>query len=282
MVCELNIKLLRGTSITAIICNILTITGLIVSNVVDVNYFAISGTYSSIVANNVKTQNMSIFSMAGLNFVIRYILAPLYFLAIIILLSSLIKSYKCPCAMTKRRFRSLAQIVTVWQFATFVIHLFVISAAIDIMRTFVDNPDFASILTPWLSITNSNGTTNFPWHFFVLLLAILPFAGLVMMIVMCIHYRKYSRCMTIKNKLLAGLAQQPVVVDVPDTPLAEKKTRVIKVEAEAPMDMDGKVRVLLKEKADGAFEIITEEQFMELNIEQDEQPHKDNAAFTTC
>jgi len=274
MVCELNIKLLRGTSITAIIFNILTITGLIVSNVVDVNYFANSGTASSLVGNNVKLYNLSIFSMAGLNFVIRYILAPLYFLAIIILLSSLIKSYKCPCAMTKRRFRSLAQIVTVWQFAVFVMHLFVISVAIDIMRTFVSNPAFISILEPWVGA--------FPWHFLVLLLAILPFAGLIMMIVMCIHYRKYSRCITIKNKLLAGLAQQPVVVDVPDTPLAEKKTRVIKVEAEAPMDMDGKVRVLLKEKADGAFEIITEEQFQELNIEQDGQPHKDNAAFTTC
>jgi len=272
MVCEINLRLVRGMSLTTVILNVLTIAGLIIANAFDPNYFASGGAGSSIVVNNVKNQNFSIFSMSGLNFVIRYVLSPLYFITTVIMIAVAARSWKAPCKMTERKYQTLVRFCTLWQFATVIVHTFVISAAIDIMRVFINAGAFRSVLTPFIGVT-------FPWHLLVLLLIILALIALIMLLVLFFHYHRYYRCVAIRNRLTNGEQPQPIVVDVPDSPLCDKKTRVIKVEAEAPMDMDGKVRVLLKEKPDGAFEIITEEQFMELNIEDNEMSDQHNAAF---
>jgi len=273
MVCEINLRLLRGMSLTAVILNVLTLAGLIIANAFDPSYFASSGPGSSIVVNNVNAQNFSIFSMAGLNFMIRYVLSPLYFITTVIMIAVAARSWAAPCKMTERKYQTLVRFCTLWQFATLIVHTFVISAAIDIMRVFVNAGAFRNILRPFIGVT-------FPWHLLVLLLIIPAIIAFVMILVLFFHYLRYYRCLAIRNRLTSGEQPQPIVVDIPDSPLCDKKTRVIKVEAEAPMDMDGKVRVLLKEKPDGAFEIITEEQFMELNIEDTDMSEHQNTAFS--
>jgi len=264
---ELSIGYLRCTLALAFLGNAVVVAALILSNVVHPDYFHVEGTSnrSNIYVNNVQTLNKSVFKMSGLNFIIRYILAPLYALSSVFIIAIFLRSITRADRLKHTHYQTIVRFTTLLEIITWITHCVTISAAVDIMRVFARG--FESILTPWVG--------TFPWHLIVLFSLAVTLISIISLIMACAHYYRYYSKQRIRQRLLQSLpntrkpgeystANVQRNIDIPEL----GKTRVIRVEAEAPLDLNGKVRVLLKEKEDGEFEIITEDEFKAMQIDE--------------
>jgi len=264
---NLGVTNIRSYLFLAFICNLLTIIGLVISNVWEPKYF------------NVETP-ASIgdlpFDIIIINIFIRFVLPCCYFVITIWVITFFLMTIYEPKCMKISSYSAemLSYVFVVLQLAALAVHVTVISLGIDMYRT---NPDclsttnqlthhLPSLGTPWTdcSVPGHPGEflAGFPWHLVVLCMCVPAFLALVFLIAVVRRFRWFHK----KVKIFTLLDNTPKVTGHDNPPFPDK-TRVIKIEASGPADDDGNIRVLLKEREDGEFEVISQSHFDELDIE---------------
>lgn len=255
--------------------NLVAIACIILANVASPDYF------------RTDVLNIGIWPYSGttINTIIRYVLAPVYFVVLLWIVFYILCAFCKVKAMDAKGVwaRHLTMFFGLLQLAAVCTHTTVISMEIDMYRV---NPECMStalkatgyqtsnIMSPWTTCFDSTTNTmssdadkhliaHVPWHL-VVLLAILPaLLSLICLFWIVERFQWYSKKVQISTRTI----QPDACGEVNET---LEKTRVVKIVASGPADEDGNIRVLLRERDDGEFEVITEQQFQEIEIE--EQP----------
>jgi len=276
---KLSTHFIRVLLAVVLAADVVTLVAMILASAMNADYFGISGAESSIVKNNVHTYNMSVFSMASLNLIIRFVLPIFYFIGILLTTIIWFRSITYSYRLRRRDYRNLLLFLLLWHLITCVLHVSTISSAIDIMRVFINQPNpgmFRDVLTPW--------TGSFPWHLVVLLALASSVVAIVSLIAIAQHYHYYHATGRIHNAILETIPNARVPGEyqvVAGKSNARREFRVVKIEGDADINSDGKVQVLLEDDGRGKFEIITEEELDEMKIRRAKRRTKKEVTIST-
>ena len=242
---SLGVSNIRAYLFLAFITNILTIIGLIIANVVDPIYF---NTWS-------RTIQYLPYDIILLNIFTRFVLPPFYFVITLWIVFYFIVSLNNwkRFRVSSKKAQYFSWLFAILQAVALAIHTIVICFAIDMYRT---NPECGTTAGvnlrqisqgwTWCQSGAPGGAvlSHFPWHLVVLGTcgtSLLCLISLIFVIKRFLWFHKKVRIFTL-------LDNTPRPYENPNYP---DKTRVIKIEASGPMDKDGNIRVLLKEREDG-------------------------------